>query len=222
MPERRGSNIKNHHSFFNHPHARNSQQCISSNPQVRCSHAAARQSPSCETPSARDLPDICPVVRHSQPSQRNLGHVASPSILAGIAQQLPVFREIMDVMVFDSYIVDEGHFSQGILMFNITTPPNGTPSKTEGEFARAAAACCVRSLLRLALLVDAGDAAVFFHGFQQGPEIGELHVWVDVLVRHNFLFYDVCINVKIRRKDKLILDAKTNFFIFLVIHIQSE
>ena len=60
--------------------------------------------------------------------ERNLGHVASPSTLAGIAQQRPVFREIMDVMVFDSYIVDDGHFSQGILMFNITTPPYGTPS----------------------------------------------------------------------------------------------
>ncbi|MBO7493441.1 MAG: hypothetical protein J6T87_04785 [Bacteroidales bacterium] len=33
----------------------------------------------------------------------------------------------MDIVVFDSYIVDDGHFSQGILMFNITTPPFGHP-----------------------------------------------------------------------------------------------
>jgi len=30
-------------------------------------------------------------------------------------------------------------FSEGILMFNITTPPDGIPSKTEGELASAAA-----------------------------------------------------------------------------------
>ena len=28
-------------------------------------------------------------------------------------------------------------FSQGILLFYITTPPDGTPSETEGEFPRA-------------------------------------------------------------------------------------
>ncbi len=31
-------------------------------------------------------------------------------------------------------------FSQGILMFYITTPPDGTPSKIEGEFPRAGTA----------------------------------------------------------------------------------
>ena len=33
-------------------------------------------------------------------------------------------------------------------MFNITTPPDGTPSKIEGELASVAAACRGRSILR--------------------------------------------------------------------------
>ncbi|MCR4879115.1 MAG: hypothetical protein K5901_07360, partial [Bacteroidales bacterium] len=47
-------------------------------------------------------------------------------------------------VIFDSHIVVNGIFSQGILMFNITTPPNGTPSKIEGDCASAAAVRCGR------------------------------------------------------------------------------
>ena len=53
------------------------------------------------------------------------------------ACQLTVFKEITDIVVFDSNIVDDGCFSQGILMFYITTPPAGTPSRIEGEISRA-------------------------------------------------------------------------------------
>ena len=42
--------------------------------------------------------------------KRDLGHVAGPAILPGIAQQIPVFGEIADVVVFDSDVVDDGLF----------------------------------------------------------------------------------------------------------------
>ena len=56
------------------------------------------------------------------------------------AYQLTVFKETMDIVVIDSDIVDDGCFSQGILMFYITTPPTGTPSRIEGEIPRAGTA----------------------------------------------------------------------------------
>ena len=40
----------------------------------------------------------------------DLGHVAGPAIFTRIAQQIPVFREIVYIVVFDSDTVDDDHF----------------------------------------------------------------------------------------------------------------
>jgi len=40
----------------------------------------------------------------------DFGYIVSLAILACVSQKFSVSREVMDVMVFDSYTVDDGHF----------------------------------------------------------------------------------------------------------------
>ena len=44
------------------------------------------------------------------PPESDFGHVAGFTILTGITQQLPVLGKIVDIVVFDSDAVDDGHF----------------------------------------------------------------------------------------------------------------
>ena len=42
--------------------------------------------------------------------KRDFSHVAGSAVVACVAQQVSVFGEVVDVVVFDSNIVDDDHF----------------------------------------------------------------------------------------------------------------